>query len=536
MAAKKSSRGWVTWAIVLGMVAILVLMWYSEDILDRWKEGRSEGTDTQVQSSVQSNAPAQQTHVARQDGVSAQQLKETVVREPLVTLKGDGKDRVTVLVYMNGSDLETQDGEATSDLGEMIAAGAGGNVTVAVETLSTKRWKSTYGISSKTAQRYEVTDRGLKLVQDGLGDLQVGEAKPLTDFIRWGAKQYPADRYILILWNHGAGPVYGYGYNDKNGSDDTLNAYEMRKAIMDAGVTFDIIGMDCCIMSSLEQCCALYDCCDYTVLSEDFESGYGWYYTDWLKALRRNSSLSSLELGKLIVDGTVNATSRHRQNAILALIDEAYMKALYTAWVNFAYANEETLIGTNYSRVKSRFSGGRVSPVLTENGYFKQTGRPNYTGSNLDSYFVTDIMSVARNVPGEEAEVLTAALSHAIAYMNAYGTSANLTGLAVTLPYGDRLFYRELKEVFTDCGFDSDYVAWLEKFVGAGGSSSYYDYDDWDYEWSHGGWDDYEDYDDGGFDWLYGLLGGYDDYYYDDYEDYDDWYGGWGDSWGWAGW
>lgn len=554
MAGKKiKSNAWITWVTVIVMVVILALMWHSEDILARWQEKR-EQTDGAIQSTVQaaqmpqsstaktdtrqSQQSQQSAQSSQQTAVTAEQLKETVVREPLVTLKGSGKDKVTVLVYMNGSDLETQDGEATADLGEMVAAGSGGNVTVVAETLSTKRWKSTYGISSRTAQRYEVTGKGLKLVTDDLGDLQVGEAKNLTDFIQWGAKQYPADRYILVLWDHGAGPVYGYGYNDRNGSEDTLTAYEMREAIRDAGVTFDIIGMDCCIMASLEQCCALYDFCDYTILSEDFESGYGWYYTGWLKALRENSSISSTELGKLIVDGTISANSRHRQNSILALIDEAYMKALYTAWVNFAYANEDTLIGTNYSRVRSRFSGGRISPVLEANGYFRQADKAGYTGSNLESYFVTDIMSVAQNVPGEEAEVLTAALSHAVVYMNAYGESANLTGLAVTLPYGDRLFYRELKQVFTDCGFDSDYIAWLEKFVSTGGSSSYYDYDDWDYEWSQGGWDDYyDDYGGSGFDWLFGLLGGYDDYGYDDYgyDDYDDWYDGWG-GYGWAGW
>lgn len=553
MANKRKSRGWIPWVATIGMVVILAVMWYSEDIFVEPKPAETAQTGAAQSSALSSTQSASVFSDAKTDTVTqqaeaktdtavsstastvretetitAQDIKEYIVREPLVNLKGGGKDSVTVLVYMNGSDLETQDGEATADLGEMVAAGSGGNVHVAVETLGTKRWRSTYGISNKTAQRYEVTGRGLTLVADNLGSVSVGDADSLADFIQWGAETYPADRYILVMWDHGAGPVYGYGYDDKTGSGDTLTAYEIRKALSDAGVTFDIIGMDCCIMSSLELCCALYDFCDYTILSEDFESGYGWYYTDWIKMLRSNSSVSSLELGTQIVDSTVNANKRYRQDSILSLIDEAYMKALYTAWVNFAYANEQTLIGTNYSKVKTRRSGGRISPILAETGYFADAGRAGSSGNELKSYFVTDILSVAQNVQGEEAEVLTSVLSRAIAYMNAYGSSANLTGLCVTLPYGDANFYKELKQVFGDCGFDADYISWLYKFVSAGGSSTFYDYDEWDQQWNETGWNDYYEEDDE-FDWLYGLLGGYDDYYGDYYfEDYDNGGGGWG--------
>ena len=36
-------------------------------------------------------------------------------------------------------------------------------------------------------------------------------------------------------------------------------------------------------------------------------------------------------------------------SSTLALIDESYMKVLYTAWADFAYANEPALLGENYS-------------------------------------------------------------------------------------------------------------------------------------------------------------------------------------------
>lgn len=61
-----------------------------------------------------------------------------MVKEKQTEIKGDGKDQATVFVYMNGSDLESEDGEATEDLCEMLAANISSQVNVLVETIGTK--------------------------------------------------------------------------------------------------------------------------------------------------------------------------------------------------------------------------------------------------------------------------------------------------------------------------------------------------------------------------------------------------------------
>jgi len=37
------------------------------------------------------------------------------------------------------------------------------------------------------------------------GESNSGSLDALIDFIKWGIKNYPAERYALILWNHGGG-------------------------------------------------------------------------------------------------------------------------------------------------------------------------------------------------------------------------------------------------------------------------------------------------------------------------------------------
>ena len=156
-----------------------------------------------------------------------------MVKEKQTEIKGDGKDQATVFVYMNGSDLESEDGEATEDLCEMLAANISSQVNVLVETIGTKSWSKRLEIASDHTQRYKVEAGNLVLVDDSLGQLDCTSPDTLADFISWGAENYPANRYILIFWDHGAGPVYGFGYDEHQSEDSVLTIDEIQTAFRD---------------------------------------------------------------------------------------------------------------------------------------------------------------------------------------------------------------------------------------------------------------------------------------------------------------
>ena len=88
------------------------------------------------------------------------------------------------------------------------------------------------------------------------------------------------------------------------------------------------------------------------VVSEDFEPGVGWSYEGWMSMLEQNPGIDTVELGKVIVDDMIADVAKDKENgdATLALIDESAVDELYGAWVSFAYANEDQLLGTNYSQ------------------------------------------------------------------------------------------------------------------------------------------------------------------------------------------
>ena len=253
-------------------------------------------------------------------------------------------------------------------------------------------------------------------------------------------------------------------------------------------------------MSSMELCLGLQDYCDYLILSEDFETGIGWSYTGWLRALEDNTSLETPELGRLIVDDMVFANENDQDGgaATLALIDASYSNLLYTAWKDFAYANERSLLGENYSmHIKG---GRRAHPVLKEKGLFDWIFDAN-GDYDMSDYYITDIMAVAQNIQSEESKALEAALQLAVAYFACTSDEIGMTGLSVTLPYGDPDFYEELSDVFSNSGLEEEYVNWLGRFVRASGVQDRYDYEDWyENEWS--GWESLLT----DFDWLIWLL------------------------------
>jgi hypothetical protein len=64
-------------------------------------------------------------------------------REPFTQILGNGQDKVTVMLYLCGSDLESSYGCATADLNEILSANLGPNVNIIVETGGAEQCRTT---------------------------------------------------------------------------------------------------------------------------------------------------------------------------------------------------------------------------------------------------------------------------------------------------------------------------------------------------------------------------------------------------------
>ena len=156
----------------------------------------------------------------------------------------------------------------------------GDNLKFVLQTGGSFRW-FTSEIPENSNGRYVIEGGSISEVEKLDDKLCMSEPQSLTDFLNWGKQNYPADRYILVLWDHGGGFSLGYGSDSLNRrkDGDTMLVNEMIEAISASGMKFDVIGFDACLMQTLETAVAFEPYADYYIASEESEGGFGWFYT-----------------------------------------------------------------------------------------------------------------------------------------------------------------------------------------------------------------------------------------------------------------
>ena len=216
------------------------------------------------------------------------------VREKRTNIIGNNKDVVTIMVFMCGSDLESKNAMGVYDLVEMANADFSDNVNLLVYTGGSKTWH-TDSISARYNQIYRVIGDGkIQCLVENAGTGAMVDPDTLTSFIEYGVENFEANRYALIFWDHGGGTVSGYGYDEKYPNAGSMSLSQIDKALTNADVEFDFVGFDCCLMATTETALMLSEHADYMIGSEESEPGIGWYYTDWLTKLSKNTSMPTL--------------------------------------------------------------------------------------------------------------------------------------------------------------------------------------------------------------------------------------------------
>jgi len=243
----------------------------------------------------------------------------------------------TILIFMNGdNNLEP---DALLNFNQLARVGSTDLVNVIVQFDRIGKYAHTSPDWTQTL-RFQIT-KGMQplpnqAVQD-LGEVNMGDPEALSDYVKWGMKQYPANHYMLVIWDHGQGwrsilnsllrrhrmllKSRSIGLEDtllgfRNGSlllhtgdgsatetgetapfrsapgasyrsasnDQTNNDVLYNREIQDSltstlnGAKLDVIGFDACLMSMVETMYAMRDVGRYLVASEELVPAKGWKY------------------------------------------------------------------------------------------------------------------------------------------------------------------------------------------------------------------------------------------------------------------
>jgi hypothetical protein len=234
-------------------------------------------------------------------------------------------DTWLVLLYQDADD-QVLEKDIYFDLNEAERVGSNNQVTILAQM---DRFRAGYqGDGNWTnARRYYVTqDNDLtrvssELVED-LGEVNMADSQTLIDFVTWGIENYPADKVVLILSDHGMGWPGGWTDPTAGGTpdaaampmaaqlEDHLYLMEIDEALetirSQTGLDqFEVIGMDACLMGHVEVLSAMAPHARYFVGSQEVEPSLGWAYASFLNALTTNPGMDGGELGRLIVESYI---------------------------------------------------------------------------------------------------------------------------------------------------------------------------------------------------------------------------------------
>lgn len=207
----------------------------------------------------------------------------------------------TILVYMAAdNDLEPF---ALQDLAEMERVALPGSVRLAALVDRSPWYAAGPGDFSDTRRGPVGPDGdgsrvGARLVS--IGERDTGDPATLTELLDWAHDTLPAERYGLVVWNHGGG-LEGVAWDDTS-RGDRLTLEETRLAIERSTLgRVDLLGFDACLMGMVEVASELRGVADVLVASEELEPGEGWVYDQILAGLARDPDVEPEGLASRIV-------------------------------------------------------------------------------------------------------------------------------------------------------------------------------------------------------------------------------------------
>ena len=301
-------------------------------------------------------------------------------------------EATTLLVYLCGSDMQDA---ACEDLLEMAAVEAGDRINMVVLAGGSETWD---------LEDFKGNSRTLSVIRDGYleqaddwGSLSMGSPESLKEFLIYGLTEFPAERTIVVLWDHGAGSEGGICF-DETAGEDALTLAEINDVLTDLERTvpdrhISIFGCDACLMATYEMASMLsrHDI-GYFVASEETEPGTGWNYTDWLERLNQDPAMSDEDLCGAIIESFMEAGLKENPDDYLTLsaVRLSEMSALETSMEAFASVMTGQVQSGNLTAVRQ----GR-SRLYTFGSFCDGSWDTVDLGAALDTYAQFDASKAA---------------------------------------------------------------------------------------------------------------------------------------------
>ena len=258
-----------------------------------------------------------------------------------------------VMLYVDADD-EALEWQLLQKLNEAELVGSSDQVQIVAQV---DRFEGGYegdGGWATTKRFYITEDDDLTTITSeelmDIGEVNMADPVTLADFVVEAVDYYPADKYVLILSDHGLG--WPGGMSDQSAPEDWISPFELESVLKFVQENtdleqFELIGFETCLMSSLEIYTAIAPYARYVVASE--ELSYGWAYDKFLNALAENPGMGGADLAASVVENYMDNDllaenypeyywENLKQNITLSAFDLAAIPDLLSAFDNFLIA------------------------------------------------------------------------------------------------------------------------------------------------------------------------------------------------------
>ncbi len=245
--------------------------------------------------------------IAPRKRVRAKQASKPGSKAKHTASVGPIKKEWAILIYIAGDNNLSDAGLA--DVMELCEVGASHRTHVAIEI-------DTYGEYTGSI-RYEIsepdwTGKAHRIVIERLPEKDSGDPETIRSFLDWALNRYPADNYLLVIWNHGSGfrsIRRDIGYDDFGSSLDMPEVKEaLRRAGIGEKVRLSILGFDACLMGMIEIAHHFRNEVDIIVGSQQTEPADGWPYADVLRSAK--ACEDKYDLARAIVNSYIENYKR----------------------------------------------------------------------------------------------------------------------------------------------------------------------------------------------------------------------------------
>jgi len=362
----------------------------------------------------------------------------------------------TILIYMNGADLESEYWAATIDLKEMINSKFDDkNINLIIFTGGARKWH-TRGIPDNYNAIFKMQDGKLtKLAQ--LGREPMGYPEVLSGFINFGYNLFPADKYGLIFWNHGGGAIVGYGYDERyaNPNKAMMKLSEIDSAfgnndLYKNGKKFEFIGFDTCLMATLEMACIASNYADYMIASEELEPDGGWDY-NFLRHIKPGTT--GKEAGILIADYYNNFYLDYdiQDMITISVTDLSKIETVAGSFEKLAVAGRNEILNGGYNL---------ISRARSLNRSFGSRGE---FADETDMIDAANLAKSLKKVLPSESAALINSIKDAVIYKREANIE-ELGGLSVYFPFANKNNLTYNMQVYSSINRLPEYVRFIDSF------------------------------------------------------------------------